>query len=480
MDLRAIAMESARSLGADYADIRIQKTRTERIVLQNESFKDTSNNVLHGYGIRVLKNGAWGFAHSGLFEREEVLRTVKKALEIAKHSASVKKGKGIVLAPERSYIDCYYSPMRIDPFCIPLQEKTGLMLEANRILLNYPEIKSAVFVMQIRNDFKLFGNTEGSLLDMDTTMMYLSLTANAVTEEDSQSRTFTTHGQAAGWELVESANILERAPVIAQEAIWKTRADSLGDERRMSLILDPANLGLTMHESVGHPTELDRILGWEADFAGTSFVDPSMVGGYRYGSEIVNFLGDNTLPVGLATAGYDDDGVPGQKWYIVKDGILNDLGTTRETAPFIGARHSRGCSRATHYFDFPINRIPNLYLEAGKKPLTPQELIADTEDGVMIEGMGSFSIDQHRCNFQFGGDMFWEIKNGKKTRMLKKILYKSNNPEFWNSCDAICDQRWWRPIGVPNCGKGQPMQASRMTHGAAPARFRNIRVGGSQ
>jgi len=235
-----------------------------------------------------------------------------------------------------------------------------------------------------------------------------------------------------------------------------------------------------MHESVGHPTELDRVLGWEADFAGISFATPEKLKNYRYGSKIVNLSGDNTLEGGLATAGFDDDGVPGQKWSIVKDGILNEYGTTRETAPFIGEQQSRGCNRATYYYDFPINRIPNLYLEPGKKTLTPQELISDTEDGVYIEGQGSFSIDQHRENFQFGGDMFWEIKNGKKIRPLKKIIYKSNNPEFWNSVDAICDKRFWKPYGVINCGKGQPMQAGRMTHGASLTRFRNIRVGGSQ
>jgi TldD protein len=178
--------------------------------------------------------------------------------------------------------------------------------------------------------------------------------------------------------------------------------------------------------------------------------------------------------------GYDDDGVPNQKWHIVKEGILNEYGTTRDTAPLIGEKMSRGCNRATNYYDFPINRIPNLYLEPGKETLSPQDLISDTEDGVYIEGRGSFSIDQHRVNFQFGGDMFWEIKNGKKVRPLKKILYKSNNPEFWNSVDAICDERYWKAVGVPNCGKGQPGQRGRMTHGASTTRFRNIRVGGSQ
>ncbi|MDD4277778.1 MAG: TldD/PmbA family protein, partial [Candidatus Cloacimonetes bacterium] len=304
--------------------------------------------------------------------------------------------------------------------------------------------------------------------------------ATAIHDGDSQSRTFDEGGRAVGWEWIQSLNLIEKAKQIAQEALIKVKAESLGLETRRTLILDPNHLGLTMHESVGHPTELDRVLGWEADYAGVSFATPEKLKNFRYGSEIVNFVGDNTLPEGLATHGFDDDGVPGQKWHIIKDGILNEYGSTRDTAMEIDLGYSRGCNRATYYYDQPINRIPNLYLLPGTKPLTPAELIADTEDGVYIQGRGSFSIDQHRVNFQFGGDYFWEIKNGKLIRPLKKILYKSSNPEFWNSCDAICDERFWSPFGVVNCGKGQPSQSARMTHGSAPARFRNIRVGGSQ
>jgi TldD protein len=475
-----LAMEKADTMGVDYADIRIQRTHAESIYLRNLSLKNTSDNVMHGYGIRVLMNGAWGFAHSNVFSKEAVIKTVEKAYEIALNSAKLKNGEGIKLATERSYIDTYRTPMKIDPFSVPLKEKVDLMLEVNKTMLNFAEIKQAMFYVISRTDDKLFASTLGTNLDISTTFVTPMISATAVTNEDSQSRSFNVGGQAKGWEMVLENNFLEKAPMLAEEAIVKVHADSLGPETRRDLLLDPMHLGLTMHESVGHPTELDRVLGWEADFAGISFATPEKLKNYKYGSEIVNFSGDNTLEGGLATAGYDDDGVPGQKWQIIKNGILNEYGTTRETAPFIGEKTSRGCNRATYYYDFPINRIPNLYLEPGQKPLTPQELISDTEDGVYIEGQGSFSIDQHRENFQFGGDMFWEIKNGKKVRPLKKIIYKSNNPEFWNSVDAICDKRFWKPYGVINCGKGQPMQAGRMTHGASLTRFRKIRVGGSQ
>ncbi len=480
MNFLDIAMNEATFLGADYADIRIQNTHKESIYLRNLSLKNTSDNVIYGYGIRIMKNGAWGFAHNNIFSKEAVVATVKKAFNTALLSSQIKNGKGLKLAYERSYKAKYKTPIAIDPFSVPLKEKVDLMLEVNKTMLNYNDIKQAMFYIVSQTDHKLFASTLGTNLDLTTTFVTPVITATAVTADDSQSRSFNLGGHAKGWEFVLENNFLEKAPVISEEAIMKVKAENLGDEKRRDLLLDPIHLSLTMHESVGHPTELDRVLGWEADFAGISFATPEKLKNYRYGSKLVNFSGDNTLTDGLATAGFDDDGVPGQKWSIIKDGILNEYDTTRDTAPFIGENMSRGCNRATNYYDFPINRIPNLYLEPGKKPLSPQDLISDTEDGILIEGQGSFSIDQHRVNFQFGGDLFWEVKNGKKTRMLKKVIYRSNNPEFWNSVDAICDERYWKSFGVINCGKGQPMQAGRMTHGASLTRFKNIRVGGSK
>jgi len=476
------AIEYAVALGADYADIRIQRSRTELIYLRNFSLKQSQQSQIYGYGIRVFCQGAWGFAHSNIFSSSELEKTVKRAYQIALQSAKVahRSGQGLRLATERGYIDKYVTPYQIDPFSIPLAEKVELMMEVNKTMLNFAEIKQANFHLEIQKDEKLFASSLGSRLDITTLYLEPSFTATAVAEGDSQSRTFSDGGQARGWEWIESLNLPEKAVQIAQEAIMKVKADSLGAEERRDLILDPGHMALTMHESVGHPTELDRVLGWEADFAGLSFATPEKLGKFQYGSKIVNFVANNTLPGGLATAGYDDDGVPNQKWYIIKEGILNEYGTTRATAPFLDLGMSRGCNRATHYYDFPINRIPNLYLQPGKAQLSPQDLIADTQAGIYIEGRGSFSIDQHRENFQFGGDLFWEIKDGKKIRPLKKILYKSNNPEFWNSVDAICDQRYFKAFGITNCGKGQPGQRGRMTHGGATARFRQIRVGGSQ
>jgi TldD protein len=480
MEYVDIALNLAKSAGAEYADIRIQKTQTEFIFLRNLSLKKTSFHEQYGYGIRVFKNGAWGFAHNNVFDKNAIQDTVKKAVFMAEQSSRLRYGNGLKLAYERGYIDTYRTSFCEDPFSIPISEKVEMMLEVNKTMLNYKDIKQAWFMLENQKDEKLFASTLGTHLDIKTLYVYPMFRATAVSENDSQSRSFDEGARATGWEWVRSLNLLEKAEKVAQEAQIKLHAETLGDEERRSLILDPINLSLTMHESVGHPTELDRVLGWEADFAGISFATQENLGKLQYGSPIVNFVADNTLPYGLATAGYDDDGVPNQKWYIIKDGILNEYGSTRDTAPIIGLPMSRGCSRATNYFDFPINRIPNLYLEPGKKELTPQELISDTEDGVYIEGQGSFSIDQHRVNFQFGGDMFWEIKNGKKVRPLKKVLYRSNTVEFWNGCDAICDKRFFKTFGIDGCGKGQPEQRGRMTHGAAMARFHNIKVGGSQ
>ena len=480
LTLLELALDETRRLQADYADIRIQKTTSQNIFLRNLSLKDTNLSVLHGYGIRIFKDGAWGFAHNNIFSKEAVAETANRAFIASKESARVKKGNGLILAEERGYIDSHRTAYKIDPFQIPISEKAEMMLEINKTLLNYESVKQALFFLTMQKDEKLYGSTAGTRLDIETIFVSPYVAATAVTAEDSQTRVFYPGGHARGWEWLEQLDLLEKAPQIAEEAIMKVNADTAGPEERRDLILDPIHLSLTMHESLGHPTELDRVLGWEADYAGISFATQEKLKNYRYGSEKVNLIADNNLAGGLATAGYDDDGVPNQKWHIIKDGILNEYSTTRDTAPIIGNNLSRGCCRATHYYNFPINRIPNLYLEPGKDQLSPQELISDTEDGIYIEGQGSFSIDQHRVNFQFGGNMFWEIKKGKKTRPLKKVIYRSNNPEFWNSCDAICDSRFFKTFGVTNCGKGQPNQSGRMTHGGATARFRKIRVGGSQ
>jgi TldD protein len=295
-----------------------------------------------------------------------------------------------------------------------------------------------------------------------------------VGNSDVQTRTYDTWGRHAGWEFILEADLPGNAARVGREAAEKLRAEEL-PEGEYDLILDPEHLALTMHESIGHATELDRVLGYEADFAGTSFATTEKLGNFRYGSPQVNIVADNTVPEYLASLGCDDEGVPGQRWDIIRGGILAGYATGREVAGRIGEIRSRGSCRAEGWWVPPIVRIPNLGLEPGRGRLA--DLIADTADGIYIQGRGSFSIDQQRLDFQFGGDMFWRVRNGRVTALLKNVLYRSRTPVFWNACDAVCGPEDFRALGLPGCGKGQPMQRGMMTHFSSPARFRRITVG---
>ena len=372
MELFKEAISFSLKLGASYADIRIQETDTQNIYMEDLQVKVNRESKLYGYGVRVLLNGTWGFAHSNDFEKDTLFRTVESAISNAKLLGRFNQGREIKLAPERSYIDSFKTDIEIDPFKVPISEKLELMREINQTIINFPDIKKAEFSMISRKDRKTFISSLGSVINSDTTYINPTITAYAVTKNGSQSRTYSKGGRGEGYEFVLRENLIEQAKRIAVEAKLKADADSLGEIKRRDLLLDPYNLSLTMHESVGHPTEYDRVLGWEADMAGLSFATPEKLKNYQYGSKIVNFLADNNLKGGLATNGYDDDGVPNQTWHIIKDGILNEYGTTRDNAHYLGEQ-SRGCSRATNYYDFPINRIPNLYLEAGKEPLSPEQ-----------------------------------------------------------------------------------------------------------
>jgi len=333
--------------------------------------------------------------------------------------------------------------------------------------------------MTLRKDEKLFLNTDGSEMESEVVTTGVSYEATAVGNNDAKSRSYDPPARTMGYENIKPDELLANTDRVAEQAVEHLQAPDC-PEGMMDLILDPLHLALTIHESVGHATELDRVLGYEESLAGRSFATPEKLNNFQYGSDQVTFEANNTLDHGLATHGFDDDGVPNKKWHIVKDGLFVGYGTSREVAGEVGYERSTGTCRADHWGSIPIVRIPNLSLMPGKKPLTVEEIIADTKNGIYIEGMGSFSIDQMRCNFQFGGDAFWLIKDGKRAGMLKNVTYQSITPQFWGSCDAVADERFWVPNGVLNCGKGDPMQVSQMTHGAAPARFRNIKVGAAR
>ncbi len=475
-----LALDIARSAGAHFADMRIVEEQQNRVYVRRRSLKLIDETETFGYAVRVLINGAWGFASNTILNKDNVAKTAETAIAIAKASAKVPKDVPAEMAHEDSYIDTCVGPCEEDPFKIPNSEKAELLLSACDTILNVPGIAMAWGLLQFVKMHRIIANTDGSYLDLTNYFTNPSLNAVAVVGNESQDRSYQGGARQAGYEFIREIDLVGNAKKLAEEALIKCKAEDC-PVGIMDLVLDPMHLALTMHESVGHPTELDRILGWEANMAGRSFVKPEHVKNLTYGSELVNFTVNNTLEGGLGSWFYDDDGVKMKKFPMIKDGVLVNLGTTRETVPLIGWERSNGCCRSDDFTHFPINRIPNLYMEPGPDDnITPDDLIAGVDKGIYIEGQGSFSIDQMRNNFQFGGDMFWMIEGGKKTKPLKKVTYQAQTTQFWGSCDGIAGKKFWRPHGVMNCGKGEPMQVMRMTHGASYTRFRNINVGGAK
>lgn len=471
-ELADLALTRVRRSGVDYGDIRIQHSFTEYIRGEDRRIASIRNVEDTGFGVRVLYHGAWGFAASSILSLEEVPRVADLAVEIAKCSASIAIEK-VRLAEEPVHHDRIVTPVRLDPHTVPLERKTGLLLETMEVLHGQRGIvRSSAEVWWCR-DRKRFESTEGSAIDFDLLAGNGGCTATALSGGRFAMRSFNTPHLRKGYELIEEAGLLREAPRIAAQAVEKVRAPAV-EAGPYDLVLDPEHLSLTMHESCGHPSELDRALGYEANYAGTSFLAPDRRGTFRYGSPHVTLVADNTEPETLAATGYDDDGVSCQKWDIVRDGLFVGYCTSREVATKIGEARSRGSNRADGWSSVPIVRIANIGLEPGSATL--DQLLADVKRGIYIEGHGSYSIDQRRYNFQFGGDAFWLVENGRRGHMLRDVIYYGITPEFWNSCDGVADRSFRRRYGFITCGKGQPGQSGWMTHAASPARFRNVQV----
>lgn len=471
-DFADLAIKRLAASGAEYGDIRIVHSSTQSIRGEDRRIASIRDLDDVGFGIRVLTHGGWGFAASSILSLEEVPRVADLAIEIAKESASIAIEK-VVLAGEPVHRDRVVTPVRIDPFTVPLTQKTELLLATMDSLQAQSGVVRSSAELWARRDRKLFASTEGTRLEFDLLASNGECAATALYDGRFASRSFNTPPLRRGYELIEEADFVRQAPRIAREAVEKVQAPAV-DAGSYDLVLDPEHLSLTMHESCGHPSELDRALGYEANYAGTSFLTTDKLGTFRYGSPHVNLVADNTEPETLAATGYDDDGVICQKWDIVRDGLFVGYCTNREVAPKIGAARSRGSNRADSWGTVPIVRIANIGLEPGQA--TVEQLIADVKRGIYIEGHGSYSIDQRRYNFQFGGDAFWLIENGRRTHMLRDVIYHGITPEFWNSCDGVADRSHRRRYGFITCGKGQPGQSGWMTHAASHARFRNIRV----
>ncbi|MCJ7491317.1 MAG: TldD/PmbA family protein [Dehalococcoidia bacterium] len=471
------ALDEAVRVGASYADVRVARYRRLAVYAEDERIAHVGDDERYGFGVRVIADGAWGFASSDLVTADELLRIAREAVAIAKASATALE-RPVSLVPELARQEKFIGPCERNPFQVDMSEKTGLLLDINRRLLAHADIKKAHSRLYCDRIQRLLVTSEGSVLESDTTTTDSSYTATAIDQSDARSRTYHPPPRCAGYEHINVEDLLSNTERVAAQAAEHLRAPDC-QPCVTDLVLNPGHLALTMHESIGHPTELDRALGMEESLAGRSFATPDKLGKLKYGSDMMSIIADNTLPGGLASIGFDDEGVAAQCWDLIRDGVFVGYGTSREVAGAIGLARSTGSCRADSYASIPIVRQNNFYLAPGKTPLSPEDLIADTKDGIYIEGRGSFSIDQMRLNFQFGGDAFWRIKDGKLAGMMKNVTYQAITPEFWGAMDAICDERFFVLDGVLNCGKGDPMQVARMSHGAATARFRQIRVGGA-
>ena len=480
-DLAILATSLIRKAGCEYGDIRLCTYRHQRLSASDRSLKTLADNLSIGFGIRVLRDGAWGFAASPRPNAHEITRMVSLATEIANGSRLTQQ-QPVRLVPVPAYRDHYITPIQIDPFSISLKEKTELLLQINEELLSYAErgIKKAHSFLSFIQEDKTFASTEGSLIEQRLYRTYPGFSCTAVMDGDAQSRSYEHHPLNLGYEHVDAEDLLANIPRVAEEALEKVNAPEIPPNPNTTLILKPSNLWLTIHESVGHPTELDRVFGYEANFAGTSFATVDKVHQLQYAAPWVNFVADRIQANGRSTVAYDDEGVKAQQWYVVKDGILVDYLTDRETAYRLGRQASNGCAYADSWSSLPMVRIPNLGLEPGASDgshtATLAEMIADTEDGILIDGIGSFSIDQQRRNFQFGGDAFWRIEQGKVVGMAKNVTYHAMTTDFWNQVDAIGPESEWMQCGTNICGKGEPLQIAQMTHACVPVRVRNIQI----
>jgi TldD protein len=473
------SLDIAKLRGASYADVRVMHQRQRDLTTKNGEVGTLGQSESIGLGIRVVANGAWGFASTDQMNREGVAACAAQAVAIAKASSLAKK-ENVQLAPEASYIDSWQGPCRKDPFEIPLETQLALLLAADEAMRRVKGVTLTEADMQFRKTDTWFAASSGSKIHQRRITSGCGIAATSFQGDSIQKRSYPNSfgGQhiLGGYELIEAMELVKHAPQIAEESVALHSASAC-PEKISTLILGGSQLGLQIHESVGHPIELDRVLGQEANFAGTSFLTLDQLNHLRYASPIVNVVADARIEhgPGLGTFGYDDEGVPAQCVDVIKDGQFRGYLSSRETAHLIGLHRSGGTVRTEGWNRLPMIRMTNVSLLPGSWKY--EDLIADTDDGIFMETNRSWSIDDRRYQFQFSTEIAWEIKNGKKGRMLKNPSYSGITTEFWNSCDAICDAEHWVLWGTPNCGKGQPMQTMGTGHGAAPARFRNIRIG---
>jgi TldD protein len=472
------ALDAAVRRGISYGDVRLIETEERQVSTKNGKIGNVSSSVSLGLGIRVLDRGAWGFAATDDLTAAGIEAAAALAVEIARASALAKK-HDVVLAPEQKHEAEWTSPMRTDPFSIPVDQNLALLFSIDAELRRNKGVTLAEASLVFNRHRQIFASSLGSLIDQTRYTSGAGFAAYSFRGGEIQKRSYPNsfggQHQLKGYELVEELRLLENAPRIAEEAVALHSADQC-PEGRFDLILDSSQLGLQIHESIGHPIELDRVLGTEANYAGMSFLTLDKLNNLQYGSEIVNVVCDARLEhgQGLGTFAFDDEGVPAQSTDIIRDGQFVGYMTSRETAPVIREQRSNGTMRADGWARIPLIRMTNVSLKPGRQTL---DEVFDTDHGIYMQTNKSWSIDDKRYNFQFGCEIGWEIRNGKRTRMLKNPSYSGISTEFWNSCAAVSGPEHWTLWGTPNCGKGQPEQVMGTGHGASPSRFHNIKIG---
>jgi TldD protein len=491
--LADIALGAATAAGASYCDVRIGRYLRQSITTREKRVQSVLNSESTGAGIRVIVNGTWGFAASSDLSNDGIARAARQAVAIAKAN-SVAQTEPVRLAPVKGVGQVSWAtPIGRNAMAVPVKDKVELLLSVNAAAMaagaNF--INSQLFIV---NEQKYFASTDGSYIDQDVHRIWPNFNVTAIDKASGKfrSRNALSSPMGMGYEYLEGGRSIalpngltaykdrydmrEDAEQAARHALQKLKAPSV-KPGKYDLVLDPSNLFLTIHENVGHPLELDRVLGYEANFAGTSFATlDKREQGFRYGSDIVTLFADKTVPGTLGAVGYDDEGVRTKRWDLVKDGILVNYQAIRDQAHIIGEAESQGCCYAQSWSDVQFQRMANVSLSPGKKPLKPADMIKNVEKGIYILGRGSFSIDQQRYNAQFGGQLFYEIENGKITGMIEDVAYQIRTPEFWNACTAICDESDFRHGGSFFDGKGQPSQVSAVSHGAATTRFDGINI----
>ncbi|UCD99889.1 MAG: TldD/PmbA family protein [Chloroflexota bacterium] len=471
------ALNSAELQHVQYADARIVQNLTETLVVKDGNVETLNVSESIGIGVRTLVDGCWGFASSFDLSPGEIDRVTTLAVDIAK-SSSLAGGNKVELGPPVTSQGSYQTPIEIDPFQLTQNEKLAVLLAADAEMARVAGVRTRRSNLTFIKEAKWFASTEGAFTQQTIYESGGGVQAFAVGEGEVQSRSYpSSFGRqqvTAGWEAVMDWDLPGNAEHIASQAKQLLTADPCPSGLTTTLILGGDQIALQVHESCGHPIELDRVFGSEAAYAGTSFLTTEKLDTFRYGSEVVNITAESVRPHGLGTFGWDDEGVPAQSTPIVKEGLFVGYLMSRETASQLG-KVSNGCMRASGWNRTPLIRMTNVSLEPGTWNL--EDLIADTDQGIFMETNRSWSIDDKRYNFQFGTEIGYEIKNGKLGRMLRNPTYTGITPQFWNSCDAVANAKYWKMYGTPNCGKGQPGQIAHTGHGAAPARFRNVRVG---